>query len=57
MDEVLERLISQEKEIAFVGTTVVETEQLIKDLETLDARAQVKITSHILRLSKTIYRL
>ncbi|XP_070699531.1 proto-oncogene DBL [Pempheris klunzingeri] len=40
MEEVLERLTEQEKDIAFVGTTVVQTEQLLKDLETLDIHAQ-----------------
>ncbi|XP_040907270.1 proto-oncogene DBL [Toxotes jaculatrix] len=40
MDEVLERLSAQEKEIASVGTTLVQTEQLLKDLETLDKHAQ-----------------
>ncbi|XP_023818338.1 proto-oncogene DBL isoform X1 [Oryzias latipes] len=40
MEEVLERLSAQEKEIASVGTTVVQTEQLLKDLETLDNHAQ-----------------
>uniref|UniRef100_A0A8C4DEL7 MCF.2 cell line derived transforming sequence b n=1 Tax=Dicentrarchus labrax TaxID=13489 RepID=A0A8C4DEL7_DICLA len=40
MDEVLERLTNQEKDIAFVGTTVVQTEQLLRDLEMLDAYAQ-----------------
>uniref|UniRef100_A0A673A2Z6 MCF.2 cell line derived transforming sequence b n=1 Tax=Sphaeramia orbicularis TaxID=375764 RepID=A0A673A2Z6_9TELE len=48
MDEVLERLSAQEKGIASVGTTVVQTEQLLRDLEILDtqeemARAQVVI--------------
>ncbi|XP_037543250.1 proto-oncogene DBL [Nematolebias whitei] len=50
MDEVLECLSAQEKEIASVGTTVVQTEQFLKDLDTLDkhaeeemARAQVVI--------------
>ncbi|XP_026183934.1 proto-oncogene DBL [Mastacembelus armatus] len=50
MEEVLERLIAQEKEIACVGTTMVHTEQLLKELDTLDkcaegemARAQVLI--------------
>uniref|UniRef100_A0A3Q2E6R5 MCF.2 cell line derived transforming sequence b n=1 Tax=Cyprinodon variegatus TaxID=28743 RepID=A0A3Q2E6R5_CYPVA len=46
MDEVLERLSAQEKEIASVGTTVVQTEQLLKDLDSLDeemTRAQVVI--------------
>jgi len=41
MDEVLERICAQEKEIASVGTTVVQTEQLLKDLDTLDKHAQV----------------
>uniref|UniRef100_A0A3B5LEL8 MCF.2 cell line derived transforming sequence b n=1 Tax=Xiphophorus couchianus TaxID=32473 RepID=A0A3B5LEL8_9TELE len=40
MDEVLERISAQEKEIACVGTTVVQTEQLLKDLDSLDKRAQ-----------------
>uniref|UniRef100_A0A096MEP8 MCF.2 cell line derived transforming sequence n=1 Tax=Poecilia formosa TaxID=48698 RepID=A0A096MEP8_POEFO len=40
MDEVLERISAQEKEIARVGTTVVQTEQLLKDLDSLDKRAQ-----------------
>uniref|UniRef100_A0A8C7KTV3 MCF.2 cell line derived transforming sequence n=1 Tax=Oncorhynchus kisutch TaxID=8019 RepID=A0A8C7KTV3_ONCKI len=33
-------LSGQEKEVAAVGGTVVQTEQLLKDLETLDTRAQ-----------------
>lgn len=41
MEEVLERLINQEKDIGLVGTTVVQTEQLLRDLETLDNRAEV----------------
>ncbi|XP_041863870.1 proto-oncogene DBL isoform X2 [Melanotaenia boesemani] len=40
MDEVLERVSAQEKEIASVGTTVVQTELLLKDLDTLDKHAQ-----------------
>ncbi|XP_028277058.1 proto-oncogene DBL [Parambassis ranga] len=40
MEEVLERLSAQEKEIAFYGTTVVQTEQMLKDLEMLDKHAQ-----------------
>ncbi|XP_035480703.2 proto-oncogene DBL isoform X1 [Scophthalmus maximus] len=40
MDEVMERLSAMEKGIASVGTTLVETEQLLKDLETLDKHAQ-----------------
>lgn len=43
MEEVLERLTDQEKDIAFVGTTVVQTEQLLRDLETLDTCAQVTV--------------
>lgn len=51
MDEVLERLTDQEKDIAFVGTTVVQTELLLKELELLDTHAQVtnvrqKVTQH-----------
>lgn len=41
MEEVLERLSAQEKEIPSLGHTVVQTEQLLKDLDTLDKRAQV----------------
>ncbi|XP_061595511.1 proto-oncogene DBL isoform X1 [Cololabis saira] len=40
MDEVLEWISAQEKDIASVGTTVVQTEQLLKDLQILDKRAQ-----------------
>ncbi|XP_056252692.1 proto-oncogene DBL isoform X1 [Seriola aureovittata] len=40
MDEVLERLSAQERDIAPMGTTLVQTEQLLKDLETLDRHAQ-----------------
>ncbi|CAI5643137.1 unnamed protein product [Oreochromis niloticus] len=40
MEEVLERLSAQEKEIPSLGHTVVQTEQLLKDLDTLDKRAQ-----------------
>uniref|UniRef100_A0AAQ6IHY4 MCF.2 cell line derived transforming sequence b n=1 Tax=Anabas testudineus TaxID=64144 RepID=A0AAQ6IHY4_ANATE len=40
MEEMLEQLSVQEMEIACVGTTVVQTEQLLKDLDTLDKRAQ-----------------
>uniref|UniRef100_A0A4W6F176 MCF.2 cell line derived transforming sequence n=1 Tax=Lates calcarifer TaxID=8187 RepID=A0A4W6F176_LATCA len=40
MEEVLERLSAQEKGIAPVGTTLVQTEQLLKDLEILDKQAQ-----------------
>ncbi|XP_053187343.1 proto-oncogene DBL [Scomber japonicus] len=40
MEEKLEFLSAQEKEIASVGTTVVQTEQLLRDLELLDKHAQ-----------------
>ncbi|KAM6970632.1 proto-oncogene DBL [Aplochiton taeniatus] len=40
MDEVLEMLTAQEKDIASVGATAAQTEQLLKDLEILDTRAQ-----------------
>ncbi|XP_068572256.1 proto-oncogene DBL isoform X2 [Cebidichthys violaceus] len=40
MEEALERISDQETEIASVGTTVVQTEQLLMDLEMLDTRAQ-----------------
>lgn len=46
MDEVLERITDQEKDIAFVGTTVVQTEQHMRDLEMLDAHAQVTQHAH-----------
>lgn len=41
MEEELERLSAQEKAIACVGTTVVQTVQLLSELETLDNQAQV----------------
>lgn len=41
MDEVLKKLADQEKGISFVGTTVVQTEQLLRELEILDTQAQV----------------
>uniref|UniRef100_A0A1A8N0I2 MCF.2 cell line derived transforming sequence b n=1 Tax=Nothobranchius pienaari TaxID=704102 RepID=A0A1A8N0I2_9TELE len=44
MYEVLEHLSDREKEIASVGTTVVQTEQLLKDLETLDKHAQEEMS-------------
>ncbi|KAM3868779.1 LOW QUALITY PROTEIN: proto-oncogene DBL [Diretmus argenteus] len=40
MEEVLEQLSVQEKEIPAVGSTVMQTEQLLADLETLDTQAQ-----------------
>lgn len=50
MEEVLERLINQEKEISLVGTTVVQTEQLLRDLEMLDNRAEVTKSRSTTRL-------
>ncbi|XP_034746132.1 proto-oncogene DBL isoform X2 [Etheostoma cragini] len=40
MEEVLERITNQEMDIASVGTTVVQTEQLLSDLAVLDTHAQ-----------------
>ncbi|KAJ3589107.1 hypothetical protein NHX12_009955 [Muraenolepis orangiensis] len=40
MEEALENLSIQEKEISSAGATVIQTEQLLKDLEALDTRAQ-----------------
>ncbi|XP_029956262.1 proto-oncogene DBL isoform X1 [Salarias fasciatus] len=40
MEEVLERLSAQEKGIASLGNTVVQTEQLLKDLDMLDKQAE-----------------
>lgn len=40
LDDVLTRLTEQEKVIAFVGTTVVQTEQLLRELELLDKQAK-----------------
>lgn len=42
MEEVLRRLGEQEKAVAPVGTTVVQAEQLLRDLELLDTQAQVR---------------
>uniref|UniRef100_A0A671VM79 MCF.2 cell line derived transforming sequence b n=1 Tax=Sparus aurata TaxID=8175 RepID=A0A671VM79_SPAAU len=50
MEEVLERLINQEKDIGLVGTTVVQTEQLLRDLETLDNRAEEMARAQVLIL-------
>ncbi|XP_019952588.1 proto-oncogene DBL isoform X1 [Paralichthys olivaceus] len=51
MEEVLERLSAQEKEISSVGTTLVQTEQLLKDLETLDKHAQEEMArAHVVIL-------
>lgn len=41
MEEVLKRLSDQEKAVGFVGSTVVQTEQLLRDLEVLDTQARV----------------
>lgn len=51
MDDALKRLTEQEKDIDFVGTTVAQTEQLLRDLEMLDTQAQVrkKVTEHAQR--------
>lgn len=46
MEEVLERIGKQEIDIASVGTTVVQTSQLLTDLEMLDTHAQVTNKSH-----------
>uniref|UniRef100_A0A3B3SPU0 MCF.2 cell line derived transforming sequence n=1 Tax=Paramormyrops kingsleyae TaxID=1676925 RepID=A0A3B3SPU0_9TELE len=40
MESSLHQMIAQEKEIACVGFTVAQTEQLIKELDTLDKQAQ-----------------
>ncbi|XP_056140166.1 proto-oncogene DBL [Lampris incognitus] len=40
MEEALEKITDQEKEISSMGTTVVQTEQLLRDLESLDTNAQ-----------------
>ncbi|KAK9536446.1 hypothetical protein VZT92_006222 [Zoarces viviparus] len=40
MEEALERISDQETDIASVGATVVQTEQLLMDLEMLDTHAQ-----------------
>ncbi|KAL0993919.1 hypothetical protein UPYG_G00115560 [Umbra pygmaea] len=44
MEEILEQLSAQEKQIAAVGGNVVLTEQLLKDLESLDTRAQEEMS-------------
>lgn len=44
MDEALERVAAQEKGIPSVGTTLVQTEQFLKDLEMLDKQAEVSDT-------------
>ncbi|XP_065114103.1 proto-oncogene DBL isoform X1 [Paramisgurnus dabryanus] len=40
MEDILEKLSKQEKAIAGVGTTVAQTDQLLTDLEMLDAQAE-----------------
>lgn len=37
----LKRLSNQEKAVGFVGSTVGQTEQLLRDLEVLDTQARV----------------
>ncbi|XP_075878479.1 proto-oncogene DBL [Nelusetta ayraudi] len=44
LDDVLTRLTEEEKGIAFVGTTVVRTEQLLRELELLDKQAKAKMS-------------
>lgn len=46
LDDVLTRLTEQEKVIAFVGTTVVQTEQLLRELELLDKQAKASSSPH-----------
>lgn len=41
MEEVLKRLSDQEKAVGFVGSTVIQNEQLLRDLEVLDTQARV----------------
>lgn len=43
METILEKLSSQEKAIAAVGTTVAQTDQLLTDLEMLESTAEVKM--------------
>ncbi|XP_060941496.1 proto-oncogene DBL [Limanda limanda] len=51
MEEVLERLSAQEKGIPSAGTTLVQTEQLLKDLETLDKHTQEEMArAHVVIL-------
>lgn len=51
MEETLERLSAQEKGIDCVGTTVIQTEQLLKDLEILDTQAEEEMSrAHMLIL-------
>ena len=45
MEEALENVSAQEKGISSSGSTVVQTEQLLKDLAALDTHAQVRLTS------------
>lgn len=47
MEEVLKRLSAQEKAIGFVGSTVVQTEQLLRDLEVLDTQARVSSVDNL----------
>lgn len=43
METILEKLCTQEKAIAALGTTVAQTDQLLTDLEMLETTAEVKI--------------
>lgn len=52
LDEVLTRLTEQEKCIAFVGTTVVQTEQLLRELQLLDKQAKASTHTHTHRYKK-----
>ncbi|CAL8399261.1 unnamed protein product [Boreogadus saida] len=44
MEEALENVFAQEKGISSSGSTVVQTQQLLKDLEALDTHAQEEMT-------------
>lgn len=51
MEETLERLSAQEKGIDYVGMTVIQTEQLLKDLEILNTQAEEEMSrAHVLIL-------
>lgn len=41
MEEALKRLGDREKAVGVVGSSVVQTEQLLRDLEALDTQARV----------------
>ncbi|KAJ0061622.1 hypothetical protein NL108_005788, partial [Boleophthalmus pectinirostris] len=44
MEETLERLSAQEKAIDCIGTTVIQTEQLLKDLDILNTQAEEEMS-------------